>query len=204
MFREAFEKCDVEEAALILEELNPLFDSADFDALSATVMAVPVDFYPGFKLVEIADYTETPARKRSALYKLGQSIALDYTNAPIYKLNKDLPIALSEENIEEYIRFFFTYVSGKHGRFLIVENVDDINWREDPPPAARKAISKMIVPVTLHDVDEQGIYHLKVSMMFKDSLFSSAVDVDPKGFVTLKDEELLIEDMPVHDDVLEQ
>lgn len=204
MFREAFEKVELEEAALILEELNGLFDTQDFDPLETIVMTVNVPFYPGYKLADVADYAQNPVRRRYALYKPGGSLVLEFTNEPIYKLNTDLPIDLTEDNVHEYVAFFFTYVRGKHGRFLIVENVDDINWKEDPPPSARKAISKMIVPITLHEVDPKGVFHLQASMMFKDSLFKSQVDIDPKGFVTLKDEELLVEDMPVLDDVLNQ
>lgn len=39
-------------------------------------------------------------------------------------------------------------------------------------------------------------------MMFKDSLFKSNVRVSPKGIVTMEDEDLVVEDIPVLDDVL--
>ena len=41
-------------------------------------------------------------------------------------------------------------------------------------------------------------------MMFKDSLFKSDVTVQDNGVVSLQNEELLIEDMPVLDDTFGQ
>lgn len=204
IFAEAFEKLDLEETAAILDRLNPEFDEVEFDPVNTTIMALDLPFYKGCRLLEIADYTQSPPRQRFAVYGPEHRAVLDFTNAPIYALNKDVPVKLTEKNIGDYLRFFFTYVRGRHGRFLIAENVDDIQWREEPPPAARKAIGKMLIPVALKNTGDGGAFHLEVSMVFKDSLFKSKVVVTPEGLVTLKDEELLVEDMPVLDDVFAQ
>ena len=41
-------------------------------------------------------------------------------------------------------------------------------------------------------------------MVFKDSLFKSEVEVKPSGLVSLSNEELLVEDLPVLDDTFGQ
>lgn len=204
MFQNAFEKLDLAEVATILDQVNPALDAVQFDPVQTTIMAQNIPFYKGCRLLDIADYTSMPAMQRFVVHSPKKTAILDFTNGPIYKLNTEIPIKLNEDNIADYVRFFFSYVRGKHGRFLIVESVDDINWRDDPPPQARKAVGKMITPVTLKNIDDGGIYHLEACMMFKDSLFKSNVNVKPAGTVTLTDEQLLIEDMPVLDDVFGQ
>ena len=204
MYQEAFKKLELEEIATVLDILNPEFDGTVFDPVETTVLAQDVPFYPGYRLMDIADYASVPPLRRFALYAKDMFVVLNFSNEPIYTLNQKLPIKLSEENIEDYVRFFFTYVRGRHGRFIITEGVDDINWKEDPPPTARKAIGQMLKPVTLDHVDDNGHYHLMATMVFKDSLFSSNVKVDPNGFVSLSDEELLVEDIPVLDDTFGQ
>jgi len=84
-----------------------------------------------------------------------------------------------------------------------VENVDDLNWRDDPPPSARKAVSELIDPLILEKEDKDAFY-LRGCMMFKDSLFKSLIKVESDGMVSLHEEELLVEDMPVLDDVFGQ
>lgn len=203
MYQEAFSKLELAEVATILDKLNPEFDGSVFDPVESTILAQDVPFYPGYRLMDIADYAANPALRRFVLYSDKDFTVLNFTNEPIYELNQKLPIKLSEENVIDYVRFFFTYVRGRHGRFIITEGVDDVNWKEDPPPAARKAIGKMLSPVTIEDTKD-GNYILSACMVFKDSLFKSKVKVEPKGFVSLSDEELLVEDMPVLDDTFGQ
>jgi hypothetical protein len=205
MFQEAFEKLELEEVALILDQVNPDFDGINFDPVETTIMAQDVPFYPGFRLLDIADYTSMPPLQRFVLYKRGKHVILNSQYEPIYAFNKELPIKLDEDTIMDYVRFFFAHVRGKHGRFILCENVDDINWKDDPPPQARKTIGKMIIPLTLEERAE-GVkdFHLKTCMMFKDALFKSDVTVKPDGTLSLSNEERLIEDMPVLDDTFGQ
>ncbi len=202
MFQDAFEKLELADVATILDQIGPLLDGAAFDPIETTILALKIPFYPGYQLLEISDNTQMPANKRFAVYSPQKCAVLDFTNKPIYDLNKDVPIRLSEKNVADYVRFFFAYVRGKHGRFVIAEAVDEINWKEDPPPAARKAVGKMITPVILLKTMKDGTYFLQATMMFKDSLFKADVEVRKDGLLTLKNEELLIEDMPVLDESL--
>jgi len=204
MYQEAFKKLELAEVATILDKLNPEFDGSVFDPVEATILAHDISFYPGYRLLDIADYAAVPALRRFVLYSDENHVILNFSNEPIYGLNQTAPVSLNEDNIADYTRFFFTYVRGRHGRFIITEEVDDVNWRDDPPPSARKAVGKMLMPVTLEKIDDDGNFHLKASMVFKDSLFKSDIKIESNGFVSLSDEELLVEDMPVLDDTFGQ
>lgn len=118
---------------------------------------------------------------------------LDFTNAPIYSLNESLPIFLNDETVEDYVRFFFAHVRGQHGQFVIVEGIDDIRWKDDPPPSARKAVSKLITPLTFKTYDEHKNRILSACIIFKDSLFKAKIRVALNGQITLYDEELMID-----------
>ncbi|GJL86266.1 MAG: hypothetical protein DHS20C02_20410 [Micavibrio sp.] len=204
MFAEAFTKLELADAATVLDQVNPLLEGTPFDPVETTVMTHDISFYPGYQFLDIGDYSVSPPMRRFVVYKPDDIVVLDWTNEPIYAINKKLPIVITDENVTDYVRFFFTYIRGRHGRFIVTENVDDINWKEDPPPAARKAIGKMLEPVNIKKKADNGVYCLEARVMFKDSLFKTAVYVKPDGTVTLTDEELLIEDMPVLDDVFGQ
>jgi len=204
MFKHAFQKLELSDVATYLDTLNPAFDGEIvFDPVETTILSVDLSFYEGYKFLEISNHSVSPSLQRHVVFSDGKNVVLNYTNVPIYDLNKTVPIVLNDDTVSDYVKFFFAYVKGKHGRFLISESVDDINWKEEPPPAARKAIGKMLKPIEILSF-EGGIYHLEATMVFKDSLFKSDIYIDSHGTVTLKDEELLIEDMPVLDDVFGQ
>lgn len=207
MHKEAFVKLDEKDANRILDALNSKFDSLRFDPARAVVLAIDLNFYKGWKLLEIADHTHMPSSRRFAVYAPAlpeKSVVLDFTHEPISALNKTVPIALDAGNIADYLRFFFSYARGRHGMFLIAENIDDIDWREDPPPSARKTIGRMITPITLLKTGPDGNYHLSACFVFKNALFKSGIEVTPEGGVTLTDEQLLLEDLPVVDHILGQ
>jgi hypothetical protein len=205
MFQDTYIKLNASDIEKILEKTKPVFDGISFQAENTTIMSRSLEFYPGYKFYDMADQTNTPPLRRFVLIKKDNINVLDFTNAPIYDLNKAAPIYLNEDTVVDYVRFFFNFVRGRHGRFLIVESVDDIAWKEEPPPAARKSIGKLIMPVAQisKDVDD-GAYHLHAQMMFRDSLFAADITVQKDGMVELSNEQLMIEDMPVLDDVFGQ
>ena len=205
MYHEAFTKLELEDVATIMDQVNPLLEGTPFDPIETIIMAWDIPFYAGYRLLDISDHSSIPVLKRFVIYSPQDQVVIDWKNETIYSLNQKLPIQLDENNIVDYVVFFFTYVRGKHGRFLIVENIDDIAWKDEPPQNARKPISEMIKPVQLsNEKSDKGDFKLNVCMMFKDSLFQSSVTVGKDGYVTMGKEELLIEDMPVLDDVLGQ
>lgn len=204
MYQEAYRKLELEEVAKVLDIYNPQFDGSAFDPLETTIMSQDISFYPGMRYLDIADYSSVPAIHRHVIDGDGKSIVLDWTNEPIYRLNAETPISLNEETVADYVRFFFGHVRGKNGRFIITESVDDIRWRDDPPPAARKTIGEMLLPLAMTPAQKDGSFYMPVTVMFKDSLFQADVTVQSDGLITLDNEKLLVEDMPVLDDALGQ
>ena len=205
MFQDSYVKLSPVEVESLIEQTKGLFDGISFGAAQTIVMARGLPFYPEYRFLDMADHSHMPPARRFLLQHDDDFIILDFTNAPIYNLNDTCPIVLIKANVADYVRFFFQFVRGRHGRFLLVESVDDIQWREEPPPAARKSVGKLINPIAFVSSDtDDKIFHLQGQMMFKDSLFQADITVDNSGLVTLSNEKLLIEDMPVLDDTFGQ
>lgn len=201
MFYDAFIKLDRLQAAKMTELINPHLDTK-YDSETATLMIHNLSFYEGHYIVELTDHTQHPPIVRIVVCNdAGDVHILDWTNKPIFALNKSVPINLKDDRLLDYVRFFFHYVRGKHGRFLIIDNVDDIDWREEPAPAGRKALGKMIEPLQIKKKESDGTIIMSASIIFKDSLFAGEVHIKPDGHIVLQNEELLVEDIPVADDV---
>lgn len=200
MYQEAFQKLEKKDIETLLERINPLLEGCTFEPSQTTIMAQKISFYPGYRYFDIADYSSVPPAQRFVIDDGSETIILDWTNAPLYALNEKLPIVLNEDTVTNYVRFFFDHVRGTNGRFLIAENIDDIRWRDDPPPAARKSIGQMIVPLSFKDTDRKGNFVVSMTVVFKDSLVKCDAIVTPNGEIDLANEEVLVEDMPVLDD----
>ena len=204
MFADAFTKIEHGAAAKVLDQLNPLLDGAPFDPAIAQILSHSLPFYAGYSLFEVTDYDVNPPRHISFIYKDTKKSEhlhiLNSTNEPIYNLNRAVPVVLNKDNIKLYVRFFFHYVRGRFGRFIIIESPDEIDWREEPVAAGRKALGKMITPINLKNISDDGTYHLTASIIFKESLFELDISVLNNGTVSLSNQELVVEDIPVADD----
>lgn len=205
MFSNKFIEIKDGDAAALLDKINEQIEGQKLDTASVKILSTDLDYYPSCSFIEVS--TGDPLDKRQILLlqnnQANEVYILNGTNEPIYKLNVDLPIQLNKENVCAYARFFFSFVSGRHGRFLIIDNPDDINWREEPAPNARKALGKMIEPLSVISEDAES-FTLKSSIIFKDSLFEADVIVKKDGQITLTRQEILVEDIPVLDDVFGQ
>jgi hypothetical protein len=197
-----YTKLTAEETKDSLVNINPYIHGSDIVLGKADIVSATLPFYQGYRFLEITDRMQNPVRKRFVVHKYNNITVLDYTNTPIYDLNKEAPIALSEDNVALYVHFFFSFVRGKHGVFQIVEGVDEIKWRDDPTPNARKSLSETIQPMVLISTETDGSYKVLANMIFKNALLQCVVTVTSNGFVTLSDEKLLIQDLPLLDDVM--
>ena len=204
MFQDAYVKCDRHETENLLKAIGSHLDGSPFPPDTTVIMSRPLPFYPGYQFLDIADHMTMPARRRFVIYKNDDVVVLDFTNEPIYKLNMRAPLTLIDETLPDYVRFFFSFVRGRHGRFLICESVDDIQWRDDPPPSARRAVGNMLRPLEIHHKEENGTAHLPARMVFRDTLFQTEISVNPAGAVKIFNEKVLVENMPVMDDTFGQ
>lgn len=204
MFHGAYTKLEDAAAADLIRRVNPHLSTAPFDPATATVLTHPMSFYPDYHYADITHHGTMPPLNARVVFNKDHLIVLDWGNGPIYALNKQVPIQLSDRNVADYVRFFFAHVRGAHGRFMMIDTVDDIDWKDEPPPSARKAIGKMLTGLSLTGREPDGGWILAGNMIFKNALFGAKIHVHPDGEVSMSDEDLLVEDMPILEDTIGQ
>lgn len=197
---EDWQKLDAERTARILSEVNPHLEPVPFSEENTTIRTQKLPFYSDYEFVELTDLSAVPAARKFAIYKPGDINVINWTNQAIYETNEKAPIKVDERTVVSYVKFFFNYVRGRHGRFLIIENIDDIRWQVEPPLQGRKVMQEMLEPVTVISQDPDGTYNLEAFMVFKDSLFKTRIHVKSDGLVSMSEEELKIEGMPILQD----
>lgn len=197
-----WQKTDSENARRILGEINPSLEPIPFRPEATTIRTHQLSFYREHILVELTDLSAVPGARKYALYKPGDVNVINWTNQAIYETNEKAPVLLNEKTVVDYVKFFFNYVRGRHGRFVIIETIDDVRWQIEPPLQGRKVMQEMLEPVTLTSQDPDGTFNLEAFMVFKDSLFRTKVHVKKEGLVSMSSEELKIEGMPVLQDAM--
>lgn len=200
MYYPQWEEIDPEDMPSMVTAVNRELKERPFDPNMTIGKRQKLSFYAEHDLLEFTDTsTSNPTYTRRLLYGPEGFQILNWTNAPIYSTNEKAPINATEDNVAEYVRFFFNFVKGRHGRFVIVESTDQIAWDGAVPEKGKEAVAKILKPITLTS-NEDGKMTLLAFMVFKDSLFRANVHVERDGMVSLSDEALVIEGMPIVED----
>lgn len=204
MFDEAYTKLELDETAIILESINTQIEGSLFDPLETTILSIDVPFYQDVRFLDIADHATKPPLQRYAFNKKETQnyTLIDWTYKTIYTYNAEHGIYLTPQNVIEYVRFFFTFVKGRHGRFVICESAENIRWKDEPPEDIRKSINMVVTPLKIIEQKSDGIYKISGCMMLKDAMFKVDVFVHPNGKITMANHEILIEDVPILDPII--
>lgn len=197
-----WEDFDAEQVPRLVAEINAQMKDAQFDDTYTIVRRQSLPFYAEHDFIELVDNTKTPALVRRVIYQPGNFFILNWTNQPIYTANSKAPIIINDDNAVTYVNFFFNFVKGRHGRFVLIDGPEQINWSEAPPEKGMQALRNMIKPLAVTDESDDGTINLLSFMVFKDSLFRAKVELKRDGMVSLTDEALIVEGMPIIEDVV--
>lgn len=204
MNQQAFTKLEQNQIQPLLDQINAETQGADFDIDSISLLKQDTSFYPDWTFFDLTDHSTVPHRRMFYLHHKDKFIPLNWTHEQIYELNHTIPIDLNDSNIVDYVRFFLVFAKGEHGRFLLIESIDDLNWSEQPLPTAKQAISTMLKILGQPEIDANKNWNFDATILLKDSLFRCHISVCPAGEVTINNEELLIESLPIIDDSIGQ
>lgn len=153
-------------------------------AARAYVRKLP--FYNETVLVRDAD-------RYPPVYYLGRKDVfrrLDGSSAPILEANAVESIALGEDNVLDYLRFFCLFVHGDEGAFTLIRSVSelfDLRWMDR---VVRDELAGTIRPPSLLGRDEdKGVFQCEAFVLYGDDLFKAEFVVAPHGAVEMVTDE---------------
>ena len=179
-----------------------------------TVQVADLPFYDEFKLYALSDTTLPAPNTRYMLYKPGDVSVMNWTNEPIYSVNERAPIKVDRKTCVPYAKFFFHYVRGQLGRFIIVEKPDEVVWLSNASDKEKADVASRLMPVTYKGIGRDNLMTLTATVVFKNALFKTDIKLapfemdvfDPElgapehftiGQMKLTNEDLLLEDLNV-------
>lgn len=203
MFTDAYQKCAPEEIEALLARMNDIYPDHGFRAQGLAVLRKTLGFYPGALYYDVTQADISPSRSVQIVVGKKSALILDGNLDRLHQFNLGYPLALDRNQVLDYARFFFAHVIGPHGQTVLVDTVEDINFREEPTPALRKTLNEKIVPLTLNASLTDGGYQLRGSLLIKSTLYNAIMDIDLTGIITAQPNRVLAEVLPINDMALE-
>jgi hypothetical protein len=142
-----FNDLSLTETKNLLDEIAPDIAPVKLTAARTAVRVANLSFYDEFRLYALSDLSLPAPNTRYMLYKPGDVSLMNWTNEPIYEVNERAPIRLDRTTAISYAKFFFHYVRGQLGRFIIVEKPDEVVWLAGTGPAEKAEVAARLMPV---------------------------------------------------------
>ncbi|MEJ0062248.1 MAG: hypothetical protein WDO70_03365 [Alphaproteobacteria bacterium] len=178
------------------------------------VRAASMSCYEDYKLYGMADTTLPEPNERYMLYKPDDINLMNWTNEPLYRVNDKAPIKLDRKTVIPYAKFFFHYVRGQLGRFIIVEKPEEVSWLPNATDEEKQKVNEKLLPVTYKGIGRDNLFTLTGTVVFKNALFRTDIKIAPMemdvfdqeldenehftiGQMKLTNEELLLEDLNI-------
>lgn len=161
--------------AEIAQDLLPIKMSAE----KTLVQVAKLPFYEEYKLYALTDMTLPPPNVRYVLHKPGDLVIMNWTNEPIYSVNDKAPIKLDRKSLITYAKFFFHFVRGQLGRFIIVEKPEDVRWLDNATDQEKANVASRLMPVTYKGIGRDNLFTLTATVVFKNALFKTDIKVAP-------------------------
>lgn len=209
-----FQTLDAAATEKILAEIASEITPVKLPAGKTTIQYASLPFYDDYKLYAFSDTTLPAPNTRYALYKPGDISLMNWTNEPIYSVNERAPIKLDRKTCVPYSKFFFHYVRGQLGRFIIVEKPEEVVWLANASDKEKADVVSRLMPVTYKGIGRDNLYTLTATVIFKNALFKTDIKIAPYemdvydaergepehfsvGQMKLTNEDLLLEDLNV-------
>ncbi|MER2519655.1 MAG: hypothetical protein ABTQ34_03085 [Bdellovibrionales bacterium] len=194
----------------IASDIKPITLTRD----KTNVQVASLPFYDDFRLYALSDMTIPMPNTRYMLYKPGDASLLNWTNEAIYSVNERAPIKLDKNSAVIYAKFFFHFVRGQLGRFIIVEKPEEVVWLSSANAKEKADVNARLMPVTYKGIGRDNLYTLQATVVFKNALFKTDIKIAPYemdvfdpdinapehftiGQMKLVNEDLLLEDLNV-------
>jgi hypothetical protein len=119
------------------------------------------------------------------------------TNEWIYDAMSRRPPPQCDDNLLDFVRFFFTTVVGTLDAFRFADRVDDAIWLPDASEDVKQEFTEKLQPLRIIGTSEDGRQELRGTVIFKNALFITSVKVARNWQLELTDEECLMEELPL-------
>jgi hypothetical protein len=110
---------------------------------------------------------------------------------------EDRPSPQLDDDLINYVRFFFSTIVGRIGAYRFATRVEDAAWLPDSPGEKKQEFAQKLSPLSIVGTHEGGRLECRGTVIFKNALFIMSILVSQNWEMEISNEELLIEDLPV-------
>jgi len=170
-------------------------------AANSTYRLSALPFYTNFKLYTFIDFSFCPYLEMNLLDNGIYTFVLDGSQKPFLEANSISPLVLTSNNVYQYALIVLGNIREGNCAYRLVKSIDDITFSSIPSKEEYLKIESSITPpVIKKDADS---YEITTSLLLNDCILEATIKVQIDGRVEIIKEDIVLENMPIRELVLE-
>jgi Flp pilus assembly protein TadD len=152
-------------------------------------------FYATHQLVELRFARDHGEECAFVLDGPSRTWWLNGESSPIHDANEAERLKLTQSLICDYIRFFFYFVRGDEGPFVLIESTDEVEPQADVDDWGQEQDKWFEVardrarPLRMRGRDEEGRWLVSATVAYAEGLFEASLTVAADGLIDMVDDE---------------
>lgn len=169
-----------------LARLAEIPGAAPFPRDDTEVVWRSLPFYPNHRLYRLTNHATMPVFTATYLGDGVAFVALDGGASPIFAVNAEGALRLSEGTVVAYVDFFLRHVHGPAGPASLVEDPDELTAFESLSAAQGASLLASVRPPQVSRDVASATYKVHAPVRYGDSLFITTIRVAPNGDVAFE------------------
>ena len=193
----------------LIKALSAKSDIPTAELKSFTYRRIDVSFYENYSYYEAKRKNDAGTTGYAYfLYskKDDDVVVLDGKSEAIHSLNSRAPIVINADTALDYLYFFTYSINGDEGRFIIIDDVDDVSWDTPPSDEVREELNDQLFPPGPIDPpsdkkENSKSFWFTVCVLYSDAFFTTMFEVTTTGAIIMQSDESIATDLPVVRDI---
>lgn len=192
-----WEPCEGEQGKEALSRLATELPAYFADSRLVNCRSSPLSFYTAHRLMELQFVRDHGVERAFVLDGPERTRWLNGESNPIHEVNKAESLALTDSTVGDYIRFFFNFLRGDSGAFVLIDSAEDIGPRdaadnEKTLALALETARDRAKPLLRRGSDAAGRWLVDATVAYDGYLFDASVALERNGEVEMIDDHAFI------------
>lgn len=193
-----WQKLERSQTAKIIQRVSETPDGSLFSQNTSEATAANLSFYRGFALVRLTNYATLPSFTLDFLSDGSSFYLLDGSADPLNKVSLRGGLVLTDQNVVDYVDFFFRNVTTEEGDIYFIRNPDDLPFLDSLSPVQQDRIRRHYSDIKVAYDRENDVFLVRGVMYFAGVLLNATLIVQPDGGIEFSEHSMLMNDTPVH------
>lgn len=186
-----WQRLDRDTSAQVIDSVKSDSNAGMFSIGTSEVQRARVSFYKNHFIYKVTNYASLPSFTFQFLSDGTFFQYLDGTEDPIHAVNDGGGLELDQNNVLDYLDFYFKHVGDEDGDITLMRSPQDMPLLDSLAPSAYDEVFNKHKPPAVNYDGGFDAYEIEADMYRDTTMVRAKIEVNMKGRVTIKGQKMI-------------